>query len=370
MKALKKSVSVLLLFQIIFCPTVLKAQTSRSPVIDPSLQDNGPEAGGSFRKLEKKDKKEPLPTDGRGPELLLPSFGTLTYQVHVLGEVANPGTYRLPASTRLSEAIGQAGGLLERGSERRIELRRRGGEGRVVDLLSFKVLGNLDANPYLLDNDVVFVPLKKNVVQIEGAVRRPGTYEIKTENSLENLVRLVGGFSPGAGNVFPIKVVRFEGGRKEILDVENTKDGRHRFKLRNADVVVVSHIFTGDKKFDYNLARLPGDNPLFYPSYEERVFVLGAVAKPGPYSFSPYFGVRQYLTLAGGTTKLAKVKKIVVIHSDGTTRKVGKDKVEMNPGDTIVVPEKYMAPENVVSLVLGITTSILGITTTILTLTR
>jgi len=315
-------------------------------------------------------RKNQLPTSERFPsQQQMPMMG-ITYQVHILGEVQKPGTYRVVASTRLSEALQMAGGILEqRGSERRIELRRRDGGGRRVDLLSFKQNGNLDANPYLLDNDVIFVPLRDRVVEIEGAVKRGGYYELTSERNLEDLLKLAGGLTEGAKRAGPIKVIRFEDGAKQLLEVEDDQVSRRNFILKNADAVVVPHIFTEGKKFDYNLGKLPGEKTVFYPSYEERVFVLGAVWRPGPYAFSPYYDVRQYLTIAGGTTKLAKLKKIKVITAEGKAIKASNT-TSINPGDTIVVPEKYMAPESFATLVIGIASSIVGITSAVVVLTR
>lgn len=317
----------------------------------------------------------PSPTTlGTGPQIFQePGFSGLTYQVHILGEVSKPGTYRVTASTRLSEALKMAGEILGQGSERRIELRRREGGSRKVDLISFRLSGNLDENPYLLDNDVVFVPLRERVVQIVGTVKRPGVYELIKEKTIQDLVDLAGGFTPGVANPTPIKVVRFNDGKKEVIDVENTSEPRKSFEISNADIVIVPHFLTEGKKFDYNLASLPGDNALFYPSYDARVYVLGAVWLPGPVPYNPYYSTRQYLTLAGGTTKLAKSRQIRIVHVDGKTERVPRDKdrtIVVNPGDTILVPERYMPPESILSLVLGVTASTLGITTTVLTLTR
>lgn len=295
--------------------------------------------------------------------------GGLTYQVHILGEINAPGTYRMPASTRLSEAISRAGGILSRGSMRFIEIRRQHGGGRKVDLLDFKLFGNLDANPYLLDNDILFIPLIGKVVQVAGAVNRPAVYELKNEKTLEDVIQLAGGLAPGAGNPVPLKVVRYTHGKREVIDVADNKESRSSFIMEGSDVVVVPHFLTQDKDFDYNIGGLPGDPPIFYPSYEERVFVIGAVDQPGPQPYSPYYDVRHYLTLAGGMTKMAKHRKLRIISSLGKEQKATRT-TSLNPGDTIVVPEKYMGPENYTSLVLSITTSILGITTTVLTLTR
>ncbi len=330
--------------------------------------DSGRQVGTSFGTSTKKEAAPQLPLPGM--QSLQESLVGLTYQVHILGEVQKPGTYRVLASTRLSEAVEKAGGILERGSERKIQLRRTDGGGRTVDLLSFKTFGNLDANPYLLDNDVIFVPLKGKVVQIEGTVKRPGIYELRGERNLQDLINLAGGFTSGIGNPTPIRVVRFSHGVKEVIDIENGREARRAFLLENADVVVAPHFLTDKKTFDYNLARLPGDNQLFYPSYDERIFVLGAVAQPGPYPFSPYYGVRQYLTLAGGTTKLAKSKKVKILRTDGKMMKVSDAKLEINPGDTIIVPEKYMAPESFATLIIGITASVVGITSAIVTLAK
>lgn len=347
-------------------PTALGQSLGQGTSSAQTSANSGRVGGTSFGSEQRG--ASPLPLPG-GQIFQEPTYSGLTYQVHILGEVNNPGTYRVTASTRLSEALEKAGGMLERGSERRIELRRREGGGRRVDLLSFKLLGNLDANPYLLDNDVIFVPLKGKVVQIEGTVKRPGVYEVTRERTLEDVIKLAGGFTPGVGNPTPIKVVRFNHGSKELIDVENTREARDQFQLENADVIVAPHFLTEEKTFDYNLARLPGDNQLFYPSYEERVFVLGAVAVPGPYPFSPYYDVRQYLTLAGGTTKLSKSKKIKILRTDGKTVKADA-KTEINPGDTIIVPEKYMAPESFATLIIGITASVVGITSAIVSLSR
>lgn len=324
-------------------------------------------SGTKRDRLDEDFQKEPTSFGGRIPDQQ--SLYGITYQVHLSGEVVRPGTYRIPASTRLSEAVQMAGGILDRGSERRVEIRRRDGGRRRADLTSFKTTGNLDANPYLLDDDVIFVPLKERVVEIEGSVKRPGYYELTHEKTIEDLTRLAGGFTAGAAGAGTIRVIRFQDGAKQLLDVDNEPSARREFALQNADVVVVPHIFTENKKFDYNLGKLPGERSIFYPSYEERVFVLGAVALPGPYAFSPYYDVRQYLTIAGGTTKLAKSKKIRIITADGKTIKAS-NVTSINPGDTIVVPEKYMAPETFATLVVGIAASIVGITSAVVTLAK
>jgi len=292
------------------------------------------------------------------------SGGGIIYQIHVLGEVFKPGTYRIPASTRVSEVLLMAGGIRKHGSERNIEIRRPGGATRKIDLLGYKIFGQLQDNPYLMDNEVVFVPIKKNVVEIEGAVLRPGTYELRNEKTLQDIIRLSGGFAQGVALKEAVKVVRYdENENKEVLDVANTPQDLSAFRLESGDVVIIPHILTAKNTFDYNIRKFPNDT-LFYPSYEDRIFVIGAVEVPGAYNFNQYYKLSNYLALAGGTTRMAK-GYIKIITPDGVEKKVKPDARELiNPGDTVYVPEKFFSRETWVSVVTSLISLGLSATTT------
>lgn len=269
--------------------------------------------------------------------------GGLIYQVHVLGEVKRPGTYRISPSMRLTDALKLAGNIKNNGSERFIELRKAGAKhGQIKDLFAYKTFGDLNQNPYLQDNDTIFVPLKKMAVEIEGPVRRPGVFELKSETSLDDVLNLAGGFTVGVSQKEAIKVIRYGGfEEKEILEVPDNVADMRNFRVQDGDVIVIPHKFLTQHQFDYNLKKLPNDN-IFYPAYENRVFVIGAVRAPGAFDFNQYYTLRQYLTLAGGTTTMAKNGQIKLVSADGKTHKAKDGNYDgvVNPGDTIVVPEK------------------------------
>jgi len=295
------------------------------------------------------------------------SMISLGYQVHVLGEVAKPGTYRVAASDRVSEVIGRAGGFAANGSERNIEIRRRGGGTTHVDLLAFKLFGRLDQNPYVTDNDTVFVPLRKKVIQVVGAVKRPDFYELKNEKTLADVIELAGGFNAATAMKEPLRIIRFNDGSKSVLDVKIEDDAMKDFEILNGDVVVVPNIVTKETKFDYNVAAIPGDQ-VFYPSYEDRVFVLGGVAFPGAYEFSPYYTVNQYITLAGGLNDRGKAKyKIITL--DGKTKKA-KPSERVNPGDTIIAKQSWMSPASWLSFALGVASFGLSASATIIAIRK
>lgn len=273
----------------------------------------------------------------------LDALSLTSYQVHVLGEVKKPGTYRLSTSMRVTDALSRAFGLKTSGSERFVQLRKQGEKkGRVLDLFAYKTYGDLSQNPYLQDNDAIYVPLKNTVVEIQGPVKRPGIFELKSEKNIQDIIRLAGGFTVGMNPKDPIKVIRYRGYEdKKIFDVENSEATMENFKVEDGDVVVIPHKFLSQTKFDYNLKKLPNDN-IYYPTSESRVFVIGAVRLPGAFEFNQNYSLRQYLTLAGGTTTMAKSKQIKVVSLEGKALKAknGNYGGTINPGDTIVVPEK------------------------------
>lgn len=338
----------------------------------------GESSGMSFRKsdieeMRKMDIGTPSMEEMRTKSTMMtePTMAGLMYQVHVLGEVKNPGTYRITASDRLSETLSRAGSVDEQGSQRNIEVRRSGEKTKKIDLLNFRVFGNLSDNPYLLDNDVVFVPLRGKTIRIVGAVMRPDEYELKNERTLSDVIKIAGGFSVGAAANSPIRVVRFVDSEKNVIEIAANESEMSGFEIRNGDVIFVPHVITEKNKFDYDIPKLPGDN-IFYPSYEDRVFILGGVGSPGAYPFNPYYKTQQYLSLAGGTTKLS-AGKIFVLTPDGKRQRVKLNRINdvvVNPGDTIVVAEHRIPPEGWISLFMGIASFGLSTTATVLALTR
>lgn len=299
------------------------------------------------------------------------ALASVTYQVHIVGEVENPGTFPLAASHRLQDAIQLSGGVKPNGSLRHIQVRDEDGSVRVYDLLRFQLYGDLQQNPFLQDNDVVQVPLRKQVVQVVGAVRRPQTYELRAERTVADLVKLAGGMTVGVERAAPIRVIRYENSEKRVLEVTQNARSMHSQRVYGGDVLYVPNTLSAGHEFDYNLSSIPGDEA-FYPSYEDRVFILGGLNVPGPYGFNPQYTLRHYLSLAGGTTSLAKTNHIKLVRANGHEVRLRNADVStrINPGDTIYVPERNIRPETWISIVLGIAGFALSVTTTAVALSR
>ena len=89
------------------------------------------------------------------------------------------------------------------------------------------------------------------------------------------------------------------------------------------------------------------------------VNVVGAVMSRGSFIYSDRLDYKDYIEMAGGHTKYADTDDVYVMKTDGSARKLskgflgwnfsksrwemagfGEDVKDLEPGDTIVVPEK------------------------------
>jgi polysaccharide export outer membrane protein len=142
-----------------------------------------------------------------------------TFLVHVTGAVARPGTYPATALMRVSALIPLAGGGLPEASTRRIVIQRRGATQIPADLLRFTRFGDATGDPTLLDGDTLFVPTHELVVEVSGAVRLPGAYELIGSRDLSELLALAGGVSAEAASSRPLRVTTRADDRLVVRDV-------------------------------------------------------------------------------------------------------------------------------------------------------
>lgn len=129
-----------------------------------------------------------------------------SFLVHVVDNIKKPGAYVANPLERVSAVLERAGGVT--GSRRRIAIRRTTGARITADLTLYELTGDTVHNPFVLDGDVVTVPVPDVVVTITGPVHRPGTYELVKTKDLAELIELAGGFRTSAARTLPIRLVR------------------------------------------------------------------------------------------------------------------------------------------------------------------
>jgi len=208
-----------------------------------------------------------------------------TFRVHVLGHVREAGPVEVAATSRASELLASPEARRAGASQRNLTLRRRSGESVPVDLVRYRALGDLQANPFLQDGDVLFVPSQRDSVSIFGRVARPGFLEYREGDTVRDLIDLAGGFESSADRQ-AVELRRFREDEaaesfSQILDC------------------------TGD---DASLAVRPGDGLYVraHPDWRrERLVLLGGeVAYPGAYAIEKgEETLRSLVDRAGGFTE-------------------------------------------------------------------
>ena len=129
------------------------------------------------------------------------------FRVHLLGHVETPGAFEVSAAHRASD-LASLQEPRDRASARNMILRRDSLE-IPVDLVRYRLLGDLSANPMLQDGDVLYVPARRDSVSVFGRVARPGFFEFREEDSIDDLIAFAGGFDSGA-DTEAVELRRFE----------------------------------------------------------------------------------------------------------------------------------------------------------------
>ena len=278
-----------------------------------------------------------------------------TFLVHVTGAVARPGTYAASPLVRVSAMLPKAGGALPNGSLRRVEIRRRGvAEPIHADLVRFTLFGQVDQDPQLLDGDTLYVPTRQLTVEVTGGVRRPGTYELIAQRTVEELIELAGGLDTQASNVRPLRVTSRAAGddvgvRSVSLSVAPStplKDGdlvHVPVMIEQRPTVLVQGAVVGTHEDRLARVRPAGQSE-------------GNAPDSGPREVSvrlPYVeheGVRDLLAQAGGLEPWADARHAYLSRRDakGAARAIPvdlavlqtglDDDVPVKPGDMLVVP--------------------------------
>ena len=84
---------------------------------------------------------------------------------------------------------------------------KRGNDSIMVDLEKFKVTGNEIFNPYVQQNDIIHIPYKNRYFTVKGGVQRPGEYEYKINDNINDALIIAGGLYPNV-NTDNLRITR------------------------------------------------------------------------------------------------------------------------------------------------------------------
>jgi len=234
---------------------------------------------------------------GNGTNMEVNLGNIRSINVIIQGELIKPGTYTLPSVSSAFDALIAAGGPNTIGSFRQIEVIRNDKIIRHLDLYDFLVNGTKKDNIILQDQDVIHVPPYDMRVELSGAVKIPGLFEVLPGESLQDLLRFSGGFTDQAYT--------------KLIKLDRVNDQQHR----------LIDVFEGNYK---NHIPLRGDKYTvnkILARYENRVVINGAVFRPGQFELQTGLTLSQLIKNAGGLKEDAFTGRgtIIRLNPDNTT---------------------------------------------------
>lgn len=162
-----------------------------------------------------------------------------TITINVFGETKQQGSFSISALNSALHALAQAGGPTASGSVREIEL-IRGNKRRKIDLYAFMVNPSYQNELDLQHNDIIYVPIVRKLVTLEGEVPRPMRYELKAEESLADLIKFAGGILPSTYTE-AVQIERFDADSLVLIEFKlaDILNGKKKVSLEHGDIIRV-----------------------------------------------------------------------------------------------------------------------------------
>jgi polysaccharide export outer membrane protein len=166
-------------------------------------------------------------------------------------------------------------------------------------------------------------------VFVTGEVRNPGSYALTGDMTLIEALARAGSTTNNASD--EVVVVRGGKGAEQAAAPGDGRDTR-RINLQNLQ--------SGGAASE-NLALRDGDT--IFVARAELTYVLGQVKNPGSYPIRSDTTVLQALSLAGGVTPTGAMNRTRIIRAGTDGKNEIKTKLTdiVQPGDTIMVPERF-----------------------------
>lgn len=324
--------------------------------------------------------------------------------VRVEGEVRNPGVYTYANGMKVSDLVFAAGNVLESAYLGEAEISSHvleDGKLAVVKREAVNLRKALEGDPAhdveLSPYDLLFVRQledwgEKKFVTISGEVPFPGKYMIKKGERLSSLIRRAGGYTEMAylrGAVFTresVKAIQQKQLNEMVrrLEMELLSSGGEAIAAsQSPDEAKVLEIETRQKKAlleklrhleaqgrmtirldsperlegsEFDVVLEDGD-ALRVPANPQSVQVIGSVFNQSSFLYRSDMDLNDYIAMSGGYTDNADKSNTYILKVDGTAARPeggkflginwnsGSNRWEpttprVEPGDTIVVPEK------------------------------
>ena len=210
--------------------------------------------------------------------------------VLLAGDVFNPGVYTLNGSSSMFHALNVAGGIGEYGSYRSIRLIRDDKVIENLDIYDILINGKSTSKNRLRSGDIIFVDPRANVIELEGAFKRPFKYELFDDENASDAIRYANGITVDA-DLNNIYLYRILDGEVKSISIANIS------QFNNILVSDQDRIFIRKNSF-------------------RNIKIEGAVVRPGNYKMTEGQNIIDLIEEAGGYTKNAYPEGAVFLNED------------------------------------------------------
>ncbi|HLJ28978.1 MAG TPA: SLBB domain-containing protein [Candidatus Angelobacter sp.] len=201
------------------------------------------------------------------------SLGRLkTVRAYVVGDVKNPGAYDISSLSTALSALLAAGGPTDTGSLRTVKHYRGKKLVEEIDLYELMLKGVTSGQDRIESGDSILVPPTGPQATVAGMVRRPAIYEIRSQQTLDQVLDLAGGVLV-SGELGKIKVERIQAHERKVmlsLGLPNTGDMQamgnvfKQFVVQDGDIITITPIL---------------------PYSDKTLYLQGHVFRPGKYPY-------------------------------------------------------------------------------------
>jgi len=296
-------------------------------------------------------------------------------EVSISGGVNNPGIYELnkSGSNSAQTMINFAGGLTP-GNIKKVYIERKVSETKEIIDVPIDKLSDFE----LLNGDDIKVPNYASAsnpihtIEITGEVVFPGKYTISDGESLTNVIKRAGGYTPNAyafGGVLTRETAKaiekvineriYQDMIKFIATSANAKEivsgGGNTLPLILSEFKNVQPIGRVTAEFDLTKlkknksldTKLQNQDVIHIPALTQEIYVLGEVITPGARLYDPSSKAQEYIDKSGGLGIYGDKNRIVVISPNGdsylwedTLFSFQQQDFDIIPGTVIYVPRE------------------------------
>ncbi len=248
-------------------------------------------------------------------------------KVTILGESNTPGPHLVSGFATVLNALYSSGGIKTSGSLRNIQIFRNNRLRKTIDLYDYITKGSLDGDIRLMNNDIIFIPVRENTVELNGTVRNASIYELKQGEGINEILNYSGGLNANSSSLAVINRIKplSERGINETYsryltsfdisksmisskEVYSVKKGEYLFAIAKKFNVSVNEIKSWNKLLSNNLKigqkleiynkdfeLLDGD-VVSFSSIPEKILnsvsIIGSVNRPGIYPLDKFSSLK------------------------------------------------------------------------------